>query len=262
MISSNDNSYIDFVFGNQTTNVTQNDRIVIYHSEQFWKTVNYTTFGQCFTFVPPIWVKALLVRMSKSYKRWPTTFWILYQITDVVLTLKMDSLIYIHHQGQFANPDMNDKVSLKLKQRLYMQITHDVRIFKCCEIFICYIKLYSISIQVIHTYDWPTENGSTCNPTNNVGYDNCIIDVSGIKEWFNVHVSFEDHFQAMDKKFMEKYGCYCPIRTKFPGVKDCPLEKLSLDQKLQAWSKYSITTNRFISFIFKNTQTSWVWKRS
>ena len=94
----------------------------------------------------------------------------------------MDSLIYIHHQGQFANPDMNDKVSLKLKQRLYMQITHDVRIFKCCEIFICYIKLYSISIQVIHTYDWPTENGSTCNPTNNVGYDNCIIDVSGIKE--------------------------------------------------------------------------------
>ena len=47
----------------------------------------------------------------------------------------------------------------------------------------------------------------------------------------------------MDKKFKEKYGCYCPIRTKFPGVKDCPLEKLSLDQKLQAWSKYSITIN-------------------
>ena len=67
-----------------------------------------------------------------------------------------------------------------------------------------------------------------------------------------VHVSFEDNFQAMDKLFMEKYGCYCPIRTKFPGVKDCPLEKLSLDQKLQAWSKYSITTNRFILFIFKN----------
>ena len=74
MISSNDNSYIDFVFGNRSTKVTQNDSIVIYHSEQFWKTVNYTTFGQCFTFVPPIWVKALLVRMNTSSKEDLLTF--------------------------------------------------------------------------------------------------------------------------------------------------------------------------------------------
>ena len=94
----------------------------------------------------------------------------------------MDSLIYFHHQGQFANPDMNDKVSLKLKQRLYMQITHDVRIYKSCKIFTCYSKLYSISIQVIHAYDWSTENGSTCNPSNNVDYDNCIVDVRSIEE--------------------------------------------------------------------------------
>ena len=71
MISSNENSYIDFVFGNRTTKVTQNDSIVIYHSEQFWKTINYTTFGQCFTFTPPIWVKALLVKMNRDYKKRP-----------------------------------------------------------------------------------------------------------------------------------------------------------------------------------------------
>ena len=63
---------------------------------------------------------------KRLIKNEPNIFLFMFQITDVVFILKMDSLIYIHHQGQFANPDMNDKVSLKLKQRLYIQITHDV----------------------------------------------------------------------------------------------------------------------------------------
>ena len=41
--------------------------------------------------------------------------------------MKVDTLIYVHHNGQFANPDMNDKTALKLGQRLYLQILYDVR---------------------------------------------------------------------------------------------------------------------------------------
>ena len=42
--------------------------------------------------------------------------------------------------------------------------------------------LFTVSFtQVIHAYDWSTENGSTCNPSNNIGYDNCIIDVRSTK---------------------------------------------------------------------------------
>ena len=67
MISLHDSSYIEFVFGNQTTKAVQDDKItIVYNSEIFWKTVNYTTFGQCFTFVPPFWVKALQVKIHQN----------------------------------------------------------------------------------------------------------------------------------------------------------------------------------------------------
>ena len=38
----------------------------------------------------------------------------------------MDSLIYVHHHGQFLNPDLEDKVPLNLNERIYLQVVHDV----------------------------------------------------------------------------------------------------------------------------------------
>ena len=40
--------------------------------------------------------------------------------------MKKESLIYAHHHGQFFDPDTNSKVAVKLGQRLFMEVIHDV----------------------------------------------------------------------------------------------------------------------------------------
>ena len=51
----------------------------------------------------------------------------------------------------------------------------------------------------------------------------------------NIH--FTHSFQAVDERFQKNYGCFCPIRTNFPGENDCEMEKFSSEEKKNVWSK-------------------------
>ena len=52
-------SSFEFIFGAE--NDLDKSVSVISNAQRFWKIVNYTTMGQCFTFVPPHWIKLLQV---------------------------------------------------------------------------------------------------------------------------------------------------------------------------------------------------------
>ena len=52
-------SSFEFIFG--TKPGVEKSASVISNADRFWKIVNYTTMGQCFTFVPPHWIKLLQV---------------------------------------------------------------------------------------------------------------------------------------------------------------------------------------------------------
>ena len=81
-----------------------------------------------------------------------------FQIKTIVFVTKMDTYIYVHHQGQFGNPDSKSKVSLKTKQKNFMEIFYD------------------------HTYSLPMkleENKLTCKEyQKNYSLDYCMTDVS------------------------------------------------------------------------------------
>ena len=57
-------SSFEFIFGAEID--PDKSSYVISNAERFWKIVNYTTMGQCFTFVPPHWIKLLQVFCSKT----------------------------------------------------------------------------------------------------------------------------------------------------------------------------------------------------
>ena len=48
------------------------------------------------------------------------------QIKWIRFVTKMDTYIYVHHQGQYRNPDSKSKVSLKTKQMNFMEIFYDL----------------------------------------------------------------------------------------------------------------------------------------
>ena len=40
--------------------------------------------------------------------------------------MKMNSVIFAHHHGQFYNPDTNSKVAIELGKKLFIEMIHDV----------------------------------------------------------------------------------------------------------------------------------------
>ena len=50
-----------------------------------------------------------------------------FQVSQVVFNLKMDSLIYFHHRGQFNNPDRETKMPVKMNKQMFIEVSHDVR---------------------------------------------------------------------------------------------------------------------------------------
>ena len=82
----------------------------------------------------------------------------IFQIKTIKFVTKMDTYIYVHHPGQYWNPDSQSKVSLKTKQKNFMEIFYD------------------------HTYSLPMkleENKLTCKEyKKNYSLDYCMTDVS------------------------------------------------------------------------------------
>ena len=40
--------------------------------------------------------------------------------------MKMNSVVFAHHHGQFYNTDTNSKLSVKIGKKLFIEMIHDV----------------------------------------------------------------------------------------------------------------------------------------
>ena len=123
-----------------------------------------------------------------------------FQISRVVFQSKLDLLIYVHHNGQWINADLEDKIPVKLGERVYIQMVHDVSIW----IIISWMIFLSIDLKLhfsflnfrtnskFHliifqvTYAWENkmeydnsqeDHGINCVNSNNHLYDDCVIEV-------------------------------------------------------------------------------------
>ena len=69
----------------------------------------------------------------------------------------MDTYIYVHHKGHFNHPDSRSKVSLKTKQKNFLELFYDV----------------TNSLPMISH-----GNDNTCKKYEKYSYDYCVTDVS------------------------------------------------------------------------------------
>ena len=134
---------------------------------QYIRGIYSPTFGQCFSMEVPIWIKQLKVKLSKYHKsisiqkKISRDYLLIYffQIKAIEFVTKMDTYIYVHHKGQFWNPDSKSKVSIKTKQMNFMEIFYDI--------------YYSIPMGL-------DGNKKTCGEYSkkNSSFDNCLTNVS------------------------------------------------------------------------------------
>ena len=81
--------------------------------EKHWESKNYLPFGQCFSYNLP----KILIKSGVSYCFFYNKFnarhfnpFLHFQVQEIALSLKMNSLVYIHRENSFFAPDTDDKV--------------------------------------------------------------------------------------------------------------------------------------------------------
>ena len=80
----------------------------------------------------------------------------------------MDTYIYVHHKGHFNHHDSRSKVSLKTKQRNFLEVFYDVTNSLPKE------NSFSLSLPMTsHGTD-----SNTCKEYEKYSYDYCVTDVS------------------------------------------------------------------------------------
>ena len=80
----------------------------------------------------------------------------------------MDTYIYVHHKGHFNHHDSRSKVSLKTRQRNFLEVFYDVTNSLPKE------NSFSLSLQM--TSD-EIGNDNTCKEYVKYSYDYCVTDV-------------------------------------------------------------------------------------
>ena len=80
----------------------------------------------------------------------------------------MDSYIYVHHKGHFNHPDSRSKVSLKTRQRNFLEVFYDVTNSLPGE------NSFSLSLQMTSQSHG---DDNTCKEYGNYSYDYCVTDV-------------------------------------------------------------------------------------
>ena len=84
---------------------------------------------------------------------------------SVILHTRIDSLVYLHHPGQFWHPDSNSKIATKTKQLIFMEIIHDL----------------AYSLELPQQY----KGQNNCTNAYNLDLNTCFYDVSKIKKYFS-----------------------------------------------------------------------------
>ena len=76
---------------------------------------------------------------------------------QLIIHTKLDSLIYVHHKGQFFHLNHPPKIQVYLGKKLFVNINHELT--------------YSLETSGL-------KGGQNCLKDHNYGLENCVINVS------------------------------------------------------------------------------------
>jgi hypothetical protein len=114
---ANGTSYYNFCFGNSSGVVNDNVSPTQYLPFDL-TSYDHLTYGKCYSFTVPKRLRHLKIR-------------------SVDLLLKMDTFVFIHHDGQFCSIDTVDKIPINIGRKVFIDVKHAVS----DTFFLCFITV-------------------------------------------------------------------------------------------------------------------------
>ena len=112
-----------------------------------WTTQRYKTFGRCYSFKAPKFIQRA-------------------KIEDIAMVFKRNSVVYLHHVGQFFSMDGDTKLNVELGRQFFMDTRHEITID------------FSKEMNDKQKNEQNSLFNITCDNNQDFGFDTCLVNVS------------------------------------------------------------------------------------
>jgi hypothetical protein len=100
-------SYLEFNYGNNSAGVLKANTQYLPFGPEDWRSYDHLNYGKCYSYTVPKRLRHLKIRA-------------------VNLLLKMDTFVFVHHEGQFRSIDTVDKIPIKTGRKVFIDVKHAV----------------------------------------------------------------------------------------------------------------------------------------
>ena len=126
---------------------TSESKFALGFDHQDWTTQRYKTFGRCYSFKAPKFIQRA-------------------KIEDIAMVFKRNSVVYLHHVGQFFSMDGDTKLNVELGRQFFMDTRHEITID------------FSKEMSDEQKNEQNSLFNITCDNNQDFGFDTCLVNVS------------------------------------------------------------------------------------
>ena len=120
-----------------------------------WTTQRYKTFGRCYSFKAPKFIQRA-------------------KIEDIAMVFKRNSVVYLHHVGQFFSMDGDTKLNVELGRQFFMDTRHEITID------------FSKEMSEEQKKEQNSLYNITCDNNQDFGFDTCLVNVCNLYFFLNI----------------------------------------------------------------------------
>ena len=146
LVKKNGSSYKVQYLPDPDTSRIWESKFTLGFDPQDWTTQRYKTFGRCYSFKAPKFIQRA-------------------KIEDIAMVFKRNSVVYLHHVGQFFSMDGDTKLNVELGRQFFMDTRH--------EITIDFSKKMNDEQKKEQNYLF----NITCDNNQDFGFDTCLVNV-------------------------------------------------------------------------------------
>ena len=125
---------------------TSGSKFALGFDPQDWTTQRYKTFGRCYSFKVPKFIQRA-------------------KIEDIAMVFKRNSVVYLHHVGQFFSVDGDTKLNVELGRQFFMDTRHEITID------------FSKEMNEEQKNEQNSLFNITCDNSQDFGFDTCLVNV-------------------------------------------------------------------------------------
>ena len=147
LVKKNGSSYKVQYLPDPDTSRIWESKFTLGFDPQDWTTQRYKTFGRCYSFKVPKFIQRA-------------------KIEDIAMVFKRNSVVYLHHVGQFFSVDGDTKLNVELGRQFFMDTRHEITID------------FSKEMNDEQKKEQNSFFNITCDNNQDFEFDTCLVNVS------------------------------------------------------------------------------------